>query len=69
MSALEASGGSQQKIKVMEIMEADGWVVESGTFVVTAPDGSHQDHGRYMAVWKNLNGKWMIYRDIWNSSM
>ena len=69
MSAIAADGGSQQTIKVMEMMEGDGWVVESGRFVVSGADGSHQDHGRYMAVWKNVDGKWMIYRDIWNSSM
>jgi uncharacterized protein (TIGR02246 family) len=67
--ALEAAGGSQMKIKPVEIMQGDGMAVEVGTFVDTAGDGSHRDHGRYIAVWKNIGGTWMLYRDIWNSSM
>lgn len=67
--ALEAAGGSQMKIKPVEVITADGWAVEVGTFVENAADGSHRDHGRYLAVWKSVRGKWMLHRDIWNSSM
>jgi len=67
--ALKAAGGSQMKITPVEIMQGDGMAVEVGTFVDTAADGSHRDHGRYIAVWKNVGGTWMLYRDIWNSSM
>lgn len=67
--ALEAAGGSQMNLKPVEVMKGDGWAVEVGTFVEAAADGSHRDHGRYIAVWKNVEGKWMLYRDIWNSSM
>jgi uncharacterized protein (TIGR02246 family) len=67
--ALEAAGGSQMKITPVEIMESAGWAFEVGTFVENAADGSHRDHGRYIAVWKNVGGTWMLYRDIWNSSM
>jgi uncharacterized protein (TIGR02246 family) len=66
---LAASAGSQMKITPIEIMEGEGWAVEFGTFVQTGANGSHMDHGRYMAVWKNVDGTWMMYRDIWNSSM
>lgn len=67
--ALEAAGGSKMKITPLEVMEGDGWAVEVGSFVETAANGSHRDHGRYTAVWKNVSGKWMLYRDMWNSSM
>jgi uncharacterized protein (TIGR02246 family) len=66
---LEAAAGSQNKIKTLEVMTADGWAVETGTFVSDAADGSHLDHGRFVAVWKKIGDKWMLYRDIWNSSM
>jgi hypothetical protein len=36
---------------------------------MTAPDGSHADHGSYMAAWRQVDGEWKISRDIWNSSM
>lgn len=67
--ALQAAAGSRMQIKPVEVLGGEGWAVEVGTFVETAADGSHRDHGRYMAVWKNVSGKWMLFRDIWNSSM
>ncbi len=67
--ALEAAGGSQMKIKPTEVMTSGTMAVEVGTWVEDGADGSHKDHGRYMAVWKKVSGKWMIQRDIWNSSM
>ncbi len=66
---LDAAPGSKIKIETLEVMAADGWAVEVGTSVTNAGDGSHLDHGRYVAVWKKVGEKWMIYRDIWNSSM
>jgi uncharacterized protein (TIGR02246 family) len=69
MGAIAAAGGSQMTIKPGEIIEVDGWAVETGTFVDTAADGSHRDHGPYVAVWKTVDGRWMMHRDIWNSSM
>lgn len=68
-SGLEAAPGTENIIKTLEVMAAGDWAVEVGSFVANAADGSHLDHGRYVAVWKKVEGKWMLYRDIWNSSM
>jgi uncharacterized protein (TIGR02246 family) len=68
-TAIEAGAGAQNAITTEQVMAAGDWAVEVGGFVVTAADGSHADHGRYMATWKQVGGKWMLYRDIWNSSM
>jgi uncharacterized protein (TIGR02246 family) len=67
--ALEAAGGSQISITPTEVVTSDGLAVEVGTFAEVAADGSHRDHGRYMVMWKNVDGKWTLYWDIWNSSM
>jgi uncharacterized protein (TIGR02246 family) len=66
---LEASGGSTNKIKTLEVMAGDDWAVEVGSFVADAADGTHLDHGRFVAVWKKVDGDWKLLRDIWNSSM
>ena len=66
---LEAAPGSQIIIETLEVMAANDWAVEVGTSVTNAADGAHLDHGRYVAVWKKVGDKWMLYRDIWNSSM
>lgn len=67
--ALEAAGGSKMEIKPTEVMESGDLAVEVGTFTESAADGSHRDHGKYMAIWKKIDGKWVLQRDIWNSSM
>jgi len=67
--ALEGAPGSQMAFKTVEVTAGDGWAVEVGSYVQTGADGSHQDHGRYVVLWKNVAGKWLLHRDIWNSSM
>jgi uncharacterized protein (TIGR02246 family) len=66
---LEAAEGSQMAFGSPEIMVYGEVAIEVGSFVETAADGSHKDHGRYMTVLKNIDGHWKIVRDIWNSSM
>lgn len=61
--------GSQMAFTTIEVSAGDGWAVEVGSYVQTAADGSHADHGRYIVVWKNVAGKWLMHRDMWNSSM
>lgn len=68
-AGLEASKGSENIIETLEVMDAGDWAVEVGSFVANGADGTHLDHGRYIALWKKVDGKWMLYRDMWNSSM
>lgn len=69
-AALEMSGGSQMAITPDEIIPVgDDHAIETGTFVETGADGSHTDHGKYLAIWAKVDGGWKIVRDIWNSSM
>jgi uncharacterized protein (TIGR02246 family) len=42
---------------------------EVGTYTSrgTSPEGEAYDEaGKYLVVWKNLDGEWMIVRDAWN---
>ena len=39
----------------------------SGGYTVSDASGAVIDSGNYMEVQKNVDGKWMIIRDIWNS--
>jgi uncharacterized protein (TIGR02246 family) len=67
---MEESGGSTIEITPGEIIPVgDDHAIEVGSFVETAADGSHKDHGKYVAVWAKVDGSWKIVRDIWNSSM
>ena len=37
-----------------------------GSFTVKGPDGATLDSGKFIELWKKVNGKWLIHRDIWN---
>jgi ketosteroid isomerase-like protein len=39
----------------------------SGSYTVNDATGAAVDSGNYMEVQQNIDGKWMIIRDIWNS--
>lgn len=39
----------------------------SGSYTVNDPTGTAVDSGNYMEVQQNIDGKWLIIRDIWNS--
>ena len=69
-AAIEGAGGSQMAITPGEIIPVGmDHAIEVGTFAETGADGSHMDHGKYVAVWAKVDGSWKIVRDIWNSSM
>ena len=42
-----------------------GW--ESGTYTVTNASGATVDSGSYLSVSRKSNGKWLYYRDTYNS--
>lgn len=61
--------GTQMDFETVDILVNGDLAVEVGTFVETNARGSHKDHGNYMSVLRKLEGRWVIVRDIWNSSM
>lgn len=40
---------------------------QNGTFTVTDASGAMVDAGKYLSVFQKLDGKWLLYRDTWNS--
>ena len=57
------------ELKTKEVSGGGDMLVEVGAYSGTAADGSHADHGKFIVVYKNVGGEWMLHRDIWNSSM
>jgi len=39
-----------------------------GTFIATDAGGATIDEGKYVVIWRNVDGTWQMHRDIWNSS-
>ncbi|MGZ8541219.1 MAG: YybH family protein [Chitinophagaceae bacterium] len=44
-------------------------ISETGHFEIYAAENKMIDKGKYVVVWKPVNGVWKMYRDIWNTSM
>lgn len=44
-------------------------VVEDGTYSFPDGKGGSADKGKFIAIWKMEDGKWKLYREIWNSDI
>lgn len=68
LPGLELKPTSQTKM----ISEAGDMVVDIGsfTFTMTGPDGKPiNDVGKYVTIFKNVNGEWKIVVDMFNSDI
>jgi ketosteroid isomerase-like protein len=44
-------------------------VVEDGTYSFPDGKGGSVDKGKFIAIWKKEEGKWKLYREIWNTDL
>lgn len=51
-----------------EIEVADNFAYEVGRYTMTTADGAVADAGKYIVIWKLDGDRWMLHRDIWNTS-
>jgi uncharacterized protein (TIGR02246 family) len=66
----EAVGqGATTELTSKEVYAMGDMAVEVGMYSGTNADGSHQDHGHFTVIYKKVDGKWMMFRDMWNSDM
>ena len=56
----------------LETREVDGQgttAVEMGQYTLRGGGGQLIDHGKYIVIWKLIQGEWKLHRDIWNTSL
>lgn len=67
-SAMNA-GIKEVKLYTEEV-DGDGqFAIERGTYEMYADGNTVADKGKYIVHWKNINGEWKFYRDMFNSDM
>lgn len=44
-------------------------VIEEGVYSFPDGQGGSFDKGKFIAIWKQENDKWKLYREIWNSDV
>ena len=60
--------GRTATVTSLEVEQHGDWAFESGKFVVTAPNGKTIYDGKYICIWKRVNGEWKIHRDMGNKN-
>ena len=63
------SGIKAAQLETLEVEAFDDTAYEVGKYTLTGEGGKIMDRGKYIVIWKRVNGEWKLYRDIWNSSM
>lgn len=64
-----AMGAKEVKLMVDDIAGNADIISETGRYEILATENKTLDKGKYVVVWKPVNGVWKMYRDIWNTSM
>lgn len=59
--------GFELNTEEVESSSSSAW--ETGTYALKLKDGTVVDRGKYIVVWKRVDGAWKIHRDIWNTSL
>ena len=63
-----ASGVASATLTTRQVESSGDFAYESGAYEMKTKDGTAADRGKYVVVWKRVTGKWMLHRDIWNTS-
>ncbi|MDA2935246.1 SgcJ/EcaC family oxidoreductase [Acidobacteria bacterium AH-259-D05] len=56
----------------LETVEAEGHgdtAIEVGRYTLSGEGGEVMDQGKYVVIWKQVEGQWKLHRDIWNTSV
>ncbi len=57
------------QLETIEVRICGDTAMEVGRYRMKAAGGEAIDHGKYIVLWKNVNGIWKLDRDMWNSSV
>ena len=56
-------------LKTSEVFGGKDCVVETGTYELFMENNISGDKGKFIVMWKQENGNWKMYRDVWNSDL
>ena len=63
------SGGIGGGINDTEVYASGDLGYKVGAYVITDPGGTTIDVGKYVELWRRVDGKWQMTHDIFNSNM
>jgi uncharacterized protein (TIGR02246 family) len=62
------SGIKTVELKTTEVEGLGESAVEMGSYTLYGKDGAAMDRGKYLVLWKRVDGAWKLHRDCWNSN-
>lgn len=62
-------GIKSAKLETVEVAAIGNGASEIGKYVLQGEGGKTLDTGKYVVIWKQVEGEWKLHRDIWNSSL
>jgi uncharacterized protein (TIGR02246 family) len=63
------ASGLGVELEDLEIKVENDLGYKAGRYRVIAEDGSLMDRGKFIEIWTREDGRWVLHRDIWNSSV
>ena len=61
-------GVASAKLKCVEVEGCGDTAIEVSQFKMLGSDEQVLDYGKYIVIWKKVDGEWKLHRDIFNSS-
>ncbi|MCG9970957.1 YybH family protein [Christiangramia crocea] len=68
MSGIMNSGISKVDLRTINVWGTEDLVIEEGELTMYR-EGVEVDQGKYIVLWKKVDGEWHLFRDIFNSDM
>ena len=67
-SGIMNSGITSVNLNTVEVWGTSDLITEEGEYTLYAGEDK-ADHGKYIVLWKNVEGKWKLHRDIFNTDV
>ncbi len=61
-------GGAQIEIATVETQVFGDHAYRQGSFTLKGPGNGDAAAGKFIELWKKVDGKWLIHRDIWSAN-
>lgn len=62
-------GIKRAELEIIETEQHGDTAIEMSRYRLSGADGELMDEGKYIVVWKQVDGSWKLHRDIWTSSV
>ena len=63
------SGITAAQLEIAEVEDHGDSAIEVSRYTLLGTQEQVLDQGKYIVIWKQEDGKWKMYRDIWNSDV